>query len=232
VNRLQALERSETNIQDSGIAAGATELHVPARQPSTRIPRRRSLIGASRALFSRLGYKATTLSEIARAGNCKRSTIQREFGRKVGLLEEVIRTSGIGECVQGPDKCGTSDFEEEICRLTAWEIERNRVQREQLLALLPRDGSDPIVWRVAGNLCFGGSHRVLHQHLRNRVFGDLEREFLVSAIQAIGFALGWTGHQDLRSLMPTLKRVANTLASGIEPRTAKSQYLFEELPIF
>jgi|SRR6266576_168608 len=177
---------------------------------------RQRLIAAATELFSRQGYRNTALREIAADAGCATSTIRREFSGKIGLLEEVIRACGVCDGVQAPSEMGGPRLQEDIGWLTAWEVDRMRGQRAALQGLLPQDSFDPIILQVAGRLSLGGSTQILHQRLRKHGVGDGEREFLVSAIQAVGFALGWSGFEEANRVMFKVKQVAKVLAGGLE----------------
>ncbi len=195
------------------------EFAVPAArgsEPSTRLLHRRRLIEAAAELFSRQGYRNTALREIATAAGCAASAIRREFNGKLGLLEEVIHACGDGDGVQAPSELGRPVLQEDICRLMVWEVDRMRGQRRCLLALLPLDSFDPVILQVAGNLSLAGSTQVLHKRLSKHGVGDAERGFLVCSIQAVGFALGWTGFEEANCVMLKVKQVARTLVNGLE----------------
>jgi hypothetical protein len=115
----------------------------------------------------------------------------REFGGKAGLLEEVIRASGICAKMAVPNDFGRFSLEEVISRLTTWEVNRMREQRKCLQSLFALDGFDAEVLHVAGKLSLCGSTEVLHDRLRKHRLGDGERQFLVYTIQAI--ASDWVG---------------------------------------
>ena len=185
-------------------------------EASARLVHRRRLIAAAAELFSRQGYRNTGLREIAAEAGCATSTIRREFGGKVSLLEEVIRACGVCEGVQTPSEFRRPDLPQEICRLMVWEVDRMRGQRESLQAVLPLDKFDPIILQVAEKLSLGGSTQILHNRLRKHGIGDAELEFLVSVIQAVGLALGWTGFEESNRVMFKVKQVAKMLASGLK----------------
>jgi hypothetical protein len=185
-------------------------------ETSTRLLHRRRLIAAAAELFSRQGYRNTALREIAVEAGCATSTIRREFSGKLGLLEEVIRACGVCDGVQAPRELGRPGLQEDICRLMAWEVDRMRGQRGCLQALLPLDSFDPVILQVAGKLSLAGSTQVLHKRLSKHGVGDAEREFLVCAIQAVGFALGWTGFEEADRVMFKVKQVAKVLSGGHE----------------
>ncbi len=105
MTRLQAFH--EDTLIDAPIASIVTHqfpaLPMQDREESLRLLRRRRLIAAAAELFSRQGYKATTLREIAIEATCSESFLRREFGGKLGLLEEVIRACGVCDGVQAPE---------------------------------------------------------------------------------------------------------------------------------
>ncbi len=178
--------------------------------------RRRRLIAAAAELFSRQGYRHTPLRQIARAAGYEEGAIRPEFGGKLVLLEEVIRACAVCDAVQAPRESGGRGLRQDIYRLTSWEVDRMRGQRECLQAFLQMDRFDPLVLQVASKLILAGSTKVLRECLRRHPLGDVEREFLVAAIQAVGLALGWNGCEEMIQVMPKVKRVARALAIGIE----------------
>lgn len=177
---------------------------------------RRRLIAAAAELFSRQGYRHTSLRQIAGVAGYAESAIRPEFDGKLVLLEEVIRACAVCHGTQAPKELRSHGLQEDIYRLAAWEVERMRGQRECLQALLPLDRFDPLVLQVAGKLSLAGSTKALHQRLRRHRVGGAEREFLVGAMQAVGLALGWHGCEEVSRVMPKVKRVARALAIGIE----------------
>ncbi|HZE26653.1 MAG TPA: hypothetical protein VE083_04660 [Terriglobales bacterium] len=91
-----------------------------------------------------------------------------------------------------------------------------RRQRESVEAFLPWDASDPIVTQLAGKLSLSGSTEVISERLRHHPASHAERQFLLCTIQAVGFALGWTGSADRNQVRLKVKQVATTLAAGID----------------
>lgn len=218
--RLQEFYSLSAMLSHAPIATDTPrEFSVPptrGRVPSTRLLHRRRLIAAAAELFSSQGYKNTALREIAAEAGCGTSTIHREFGGKLGLLEEVIRACGVCDGVEAPSQLERPGLQEDLCQLMAWEVDRLRGQRGCLQVLLPLDSFDPMILQVAGKLSLAGSAEVLHARLRKHGIGDTEREFLVCAIQAVGFALGWTGFEESNQVMFKVKQVAQTLVGGLE----------------
>lgn len=218
--RLQEFYALSAMLSDAPIATvSPREFAVPltpGSEQSTRLLHRRRLIAAAAELFSRQGYRNTVLREIAAEAGCATSTIRREFSGKLGLLEEVIRACGVCDGVQAPSELGRPGLQEDICRLMAWEVDRMRGQRGCLQALLPLDSFDSIILQVAGKLSLAGSTEVLHKRLSKHGVGDAEREFLVCAIQAVGFAFGWTGFEEANQVRFKVKQVAKTLVGGLE----------------
>lgn len=218
--RLQDFYTLSATLSDAPIGTIAPRELAGSRtrgsEASARLVHRRRLIAAAAELFSRQGYRNTGLREIAAEAGCATSTIRREFGGKVSLLEEVIRACGACEGVQPSSDFRRSDLPREICRLMVWEVDRMRGQRESLQAVLPLDNFDPIILQVAEKLSLGGSTQILHNRLRKHGIGDAELEFLVSVIQAVGLALGWTGFEESNRVMFKVKQVAKMLASGLK----------------
>jgi AcrR family transcriptional regulator len=171
---------------------------------------------AAAELFSHHGYQHTNLAEVARLARCAASTIRQEFGGKAGLLEEVIRASGICQVMPAPNDSGRFGLEEVIGLLTDWEVNRIREQRKCLQAMFPLDNVDAAVLQVAGKLSFFGSTEILHDRFRKHRLGEVERQFLVYTIQAVGFRLGWSRFEKLNQVAPHVKQIARTLAGGLK----------------
>jgi AcrR family transcriptional regulator len=218
--RVPAFHGSDAPISDAQVATVArNQFVVEAPRTSAQDGRalnRRRLIAAAAELFLRQGYRHTSLRQIAVAAGCAESAIRPEFGGKLVLLEEVIRACAICDGIQAPRELRSLGLQEDIYRLTAWEVDRMRGQRECLQALLPLDRFDALVLQIAGKVSLAASTKVLHQRLRRHRVGDAEREFLVSTMQAIGLALGWQGCEEVSHVMPKVKRVARALAIGIK----------------
>ena len=214
--RLQTSQLIKATISAAPI--GPREFSVSPRAPRrqrARLGRRRRLIAAAAELFSRHGYKRTALREIATAAGCAESTIGREFGGKLGLLEALVRGRACAT-LHLPNGRGRSGLREDICQITEWEVNRMRRQRESVEAFLPWDASDPIVTQLAGKLSLSGSTEVISERLRHHPASHAERQFLLCTIQAVGFALGWTGSADRNQVRLKVKQVATTLAAGID----------------
>src|SRR5882762_4172786 len=167
IMRLQTSQLIKATISAAPI--GPREFSVSPRAPRrqrARLGRRRRLIEAAAELFSRHGYQRTALREIATAAGCAASTISREFGGKLGLLEALIRERASGP-VESPNghEC---NLREDICQVTEWEVNRMRRQRELVEALLPWDASDPIVAQLAGKLSLSGSTEIISERLRHQ----------------------------------------------------------------
>lgn len=185
---------------------------------------RQALIDAATELFSRQGFKATTLEEIAAAAGCSRSAIRREFGGKAGLLESIFVYKSLGKSAipgfRGASQHNT--LRQDICQLVEWEAGRMRGHKDFLDCTLSQDSADPVVTRIAANVSFSSAEVIGERLRRHPNLNDEERQFLLYAIQAVGFALGFV-QPDLADPARTrsrIKKLAGTLADSIERHDA------------
>ena len=58
----------------------------------TRQERRDGILAAAKALFTRFGYRKTSMDEVARAARVTKPTVYAYFPSKEDLLTEVIRS--------------------------------------------------------------------------------------------------------------------------------------------
>lgn len=214
-----------TQSSSAAHAPSVAEL-VPARIPfstSTTIGRapgrdREALIAAAAELFSRYGFKGTTLLEIASAASCRVSTIRREFGGKGKLLECVLR-SVVSE--KGP-ALSTGPFQrslrEEISRLVEWEARRMKQHRDYLASVLPEEDDHSEVTRIAGSVSFSSADVIAERLKRHRHVGESERQLLTYAIQSAGFAIGFVQADSAEParVQVRIKQLAAILADCIE----------------
>lgn len=64
---------------------------MPAPAPTTDGPRRRRLLDAALATFTRFGFRKTSMEEVARAAHMSRQGLYLHFETKEELFREVIR---------------------------------------------------------------------------------------------------------------------------------------------
>jgi AcrR family transcriptional regulator len=208
---------------DTDTAPDSFSLPSPALKQRADGGDRQALIDAATELFSRLGFKATTLEDIAAAAGCSRSAIRREFGGKAGLLESIVYASSgpnASPCFRGASQHNT--LRQDICQLVEWEAGRMRGHKDFLDCTLSQDSADPAVTRIAAQVSFASAEVIGERLRRHPNLNDEERQFLLYAIQAVGFALGFV-QPDLADPARTrsrIKKLASTLADSIERHDA------------
>ena len=210
------------SIRDAGIVSGKFSLlSTTVVKQSNGGSDRERLVAAAAELFSRLGFKATTLREVATAAGCSRSAIRREFGGKAGLLESVLRARGTDSLPQSSQESHPNTLRQEICQLVEWETSRMRKHRSFLDHTLPQEkAGDPAFTRIAGSLSLSSTEAIAERLRHHHNMHDDERKFLLYAIQSVGYALGFV-QSDLAGLARTKSRVqqlASVLADSIERR--------------
>ena len=84
-----------------------------ARQAQSRVTRQR-ILGAARALMLERGYRATTISEIARRAGVHLDTVYELVGRKPVLLRELIEQS-----ISGTDQAVVAEEREYVRAIQA-----------------------------------------------------------------------------------------------------------------
>ncbi len=218
--RLQDFYTLSATLSDAPIGTIAPRELAGSRtrgsEASARLVHRRRLIAAAAELFSRQGYRNTGLREIAAEAGCATSTIRREFGGKVSLLEEVIRACGVCEGVQPRASSDGQTYHRKSVGSWCGKSIVCEGRENRYRPCCPWTMFDPIILQVAEKLSLGGSTQILHNRLRKHGIGDAELEFLVSVIQAVGLALGWTGFEESNRVMFKVKQVAKMLASGLK----------------
>ena len=190
----------------------------PAGKRDARTSDRQVLLAVAGELFSRHGFRCTTLARIARAARCSVNTIRREFGAKNKLLECVLQSAGprkVAGCSVGSSR---HSLREEICWLVEWEARRMNEHREYLANVLPQEEDQPEVTRIAGNLSFSSADVMAERLKRHRHLGEAERQFLIYAIQSSGFAIGFVQSESVEpsSVQGRIKQLADVLADSIE----------------
>jgi AcrR family transcriptional regulator len=213
--RVQASYEMDVALSDAQLATiSASERRSKAtRDGKWGCLQRRRLVEIAAESFSRRGYARTSLREIATIAGCHERTIRAVFGGKLALLGEAIRGRIADD--QVPREAESSTLEEEIDGLMVWQVNRMRRQRHCLDAFLPQDRFNPLVWQAAGKLSLDGSREILQARLRSCQIDEAEVDFLVSAIQAVGFSLGWNGSADRNQVVAKVKHVARVLAGGL-----------------
>jgi AcrR family transcriptional regulator len=213
--RVQAFDAMDVALSDAQLATvSSSEPRINSTRDGKWGPlQHRRVIEIAAKLFGRRGYGRTSLRDIATIAGCHERAIRSQFGGKLALLNEAIRERIADD--ELPRETEGSTLEEEIGSLMVWHIDRMRRQRHCLDAFLPQDRFNPLVCQVAGRLSLAGSGEILQERLRARGINDAGLGFLVSAIQAVGFSLGWNGSADRNQVVAKVKQVARVLAGGI-----------------
>jgi AcrR family transcriptional regulator len=212
--------------------------------PSSRLVQRRkrstdrsALIAAATELFSRYGFKDTSLREIARTAGCSLSAVRREFGGKSEVMESVLRARGPSALPRLQPSSDNTTLREGICQLIEWEAGRMWEHRELIDSILPQDSNEPELTRIAGNLSLSSSDFIAERLKCHRNVAEAERQFLLYAIQSVGFALGFVRPHviDPVCAKTRVRRLAGILAESIErhqpPRNSLRFSLQSLLPV-
>jgi len=200
--------------------AGAREfsLQSPAAvEPQKPSSDRSALIAAAAQLFSRHGFKQTTLREIARTAGRPLSAVRREFGGKSGLIESVLGIAGPGARPRF-ERGSDNPLQHDICRLIEWEASRMWGHKKLIASILPHDPDERERTRMAGSLSFSSADVIGERLRRHRNLTDAERQFLLYAIQSVGLALGFVRPPvaDPASTRSRVRKLAGILAESIE----------------
>jgi AcrR family transcriptional regulator len=198
---------------------------------------REMLIAAATELFWRYGFKATSVRDIAVAAGCPATAVRRAFGGKTALLECVLRRLECRESPALPSDCQRRTLREEICQLIQREALRMKGHREVLTRMFRGERTGPNVTRVVGDLIFSSSQLMAERLSRYTNLNDAQQQFLLCAIQSVGFALGFVklNPKDPVCTMNRIKQLATTLADEIEGRNVMpdnvQSLLLSRLPI-
>jgi Bacterial regulatory proteins, tetR family len=194
---------------------------------------REALIAAAADLFARNGFKDTTLRQIAASARRPLSAIRREFNGKSGLLEAVLPVLGPVDLPGLLRDSQHPSLRQDICDLVEWEANRMQEQRHFLDGALSQDGADPALTRIAGTLSFSSASVIIERLKRHRNMTDSERQFLMYAIQAVGFALGFMqADTGLARTRGRVKQLASILSDSIQrhdPLPANPAHLVHSL---
>lgn len=208
------------SIRDAGIVSGEFSLLSTTVVKQRNGSDRERLITAAAQLFSRLGFKATTLRKIAAAAGRSRSAIRREFGGKAGLFESVVRAQGTDRLPQLSNGSHPNTLRQDIYQLVEWETARMRKHRNFLDHTLPQEkAGDPAFTRIAGSLSLSSTETIAERLGHHHNMRDEERKFLLYAIQSVGYALGFV-QSDLvvARTKSRVQQLAGVLADSIERR--------------
>ena len=177
----------------------AANISMPSdtvRRLRDRKAREDSLLAAAARLFASRGYEATTTREIAAKAGCAEGLISRYFKGKAGLLHALIGAHVVSRHTSRDVPMPmTRDFEEEIVRLIAAEVEQTWQDREFYKAIIPpalQEGeAAPNLSQAA--LAMGNERvvRQLHQSRHCRDLSDQQRASLARFINVNGFIFGF-----------------------------------------
>jgi AcrR family transcriptional regulator len=213
-------QNSPTSHSSSAAHAGGREFSLQSPEavaPPKSSSDRSALIAAAAQLFSRYGFKQTTLREIARTAGRPLSAVRREFGGKSGLIESVLGTGGPSarpRLLRGSD----NSLQQDICHLIEWEASRMGGHKELIDSLLPDDPDEPERTRIAGNLSFSSADVIGERLRRHRNLTAAERQFLLYAIQSVGLALGFVRPKVAApaTIRSRVRKLSGILAESIE----------------
>ncbi len=196
-----------------------------ARRKRDKEGSKKALLDAAVAVFSELGYEATTTREIAKRAKVSEALIQRYFEGKSGLFIEVMRR---WNSQNGKERVASipiaGDLASDLEQLCAFLFRHHRNHSELIRIVLSRAIVEPELAKQVGKSIVEEDLPAVADHLRHfqnqgLIDEDLDLTQLSHCILGINFSLAFLAGEvfgfDKEQMAATGKMFAKIVAQGL-----------------